>query len=36
MAGALEGLEALGIDPQRRAETLTVADFVALARLIGR
>ena len=33
--GAVEALEALGIDPQRRAETLAVGDFVALARAIG-
>jgi len=32
LEGALEALEALGIDPERRAETLSVADFVALAR----
>jgi len=32
MPGALEALEKLGIDPQRRAETLEVKDFVALAR----
>ena len=31
---ALEALEALGIDPERRAETLAVSDFVAIARLI--
>jgi 16S rRNA (adenine1518-N6/adenine1519-N6)-dimethyltransferase len=30
--GALEALGTLGIDPQRRAETLSVAEFVALAR----
>ena len=30
--GALEALEELGIDPQRRAETLSVDDYVALAR----
>lgn len=29
--GALSGLETLGIDPARRAETLSVSDFVALA-----
>jgi 16S rRNA (adenine1518-N6/adenine1519-N6)-dimethyltransferase len=29
--GALEALEALGIDPQRRAETLSVEEFIALA-----
>jgi len=33
--GALEALERLGIDPERRAETLAVADFVAVARLLG-
>nr|WP_247713592.1 16S rRNA (adenine(1518)-N(6)/adenine(1519)-N(6))-dimethyltransferase RsmA [Qipengyuania sphaerica] len=32
--GAVEALEGLGIDPQRRAETLEVADFVALARAL--
>jgi 16S rRNA (adenine1518-N6/adenine1519-N6)-dimethyltransferase len=35
LPGALEALETLGIDSTRRAETLTVADFVALARLLG-
>ena len=34
VAGALDALEALGIDPQRRAETLGVGDFVALARAL--
>lgn len=29
--GALEALEALAIDPTRRAETLSVAEFIALA-----
>jgi 16S rRNA (adenine1518-N6/adenine1519-N6)-dimethyltransferase len=33
--GALESLEALGIDPQRRAETLGVSDFVSLARSLS-
>ncbi|MHA7819474.1 MAG: 16S rRNA (adenine(1518)-N(6)/adenine(1519)-N(6))-dimethyltransferase RsmA [Erythrobacter sp.] len=33
--GALGALETVGIDPTRRAETLSVADFVALARTIG-
>lgn len=33
--GAVEALEALGIDSARRAETLEVADFVALARALG-
>jgi 16S rRNA (adenine1518-N6/adenine1519-N6)-dimethyltransferase len=32
--GALEGLRSLNIDPERRAETLAVADWVALARLL--
>jgi 16S rRNA (adenine1518-N6/adenine1519-N6)-dimethyltransferase len=35
LPGAVEALEALGIDPQRRAETLSVGDFVALARVLG-
>jgi 16S rRNA (adenine1518-N6/adenine1519-N6)-dimethyltransferase len=34
VARALPALEALGIDPTRRAETLSVADYVAVARLI--
>ncbi len=33
--GALDALDSLNIDPQRRAETLQVADFVALARTLG-
>lgn len=33
--GALAALEGLGIDPARRAETVTVAEFVALARAVG-
>jgi 16S rRNA (adenine1518-N6/adenine1519-N6)-dimethyltransferase len=33
--GALDALRAIGIDPQRRAETLQVGDFVALARALG-
>jgi 16S rRNA (adenine1518-N6/adenine1519-N6)-dimethyltransferase len=32
LPGAVDALETLGIDPQRRAETLTVAEFVGLAR----
>lgn len=35
VAGAVEALERAGIDPQRRAETLSVAEFVALARLLS-
>ena len=34
LPGALAALDSLGIDPQRRAETLGVADFVALARTL--
>jgi 16S rRNA (adenine1518-N6/adenine1519-N6)-dimethyltransferase len=30
--GAIEAAEAIGIDPTRRAETVSVAEFVALAR----
>lgn len=33
--GALDALNALGIDPQRRAETLAVSDYVALARALS-
>jgi 16S rRNA (adenine1518-N6/adenine1519-N6)-dimethyltransferase len=33
--GALGALERLGIDPQRRAETLSVEEFVELARALG-
>ena len=32
--GALDGLRELGIDSERRAETLAVADWVALARML--
>ncbi len=32
LPGALAALETLGIDPQRRAETLSVEEFVAIAR----
>jgi len=34
LPGALAALAALGIDPERRAETLAVADFVEIARLL--
>jgi 16S rRNA (adenine1518-N6/adenine1519-N6)-dimethyltransferase len=34
LPGALAALEELGIDPERRAETLAVEDFVAIARLL--
>ena len=36
LPGALEALDALGIDPQRRAETLSVAEFVSVARVLSR
>jgi len=32
LPGALAALDALGIDPRRRAETLDVAEFIAIAR----
>jgi 16S rRNA (adenine1518-N6/adenine1519-N6)-dimethyltransferase len=35
LPGALAALETLGIDPERRAETLSVADFIALARALS-
>ena len=35
LPGALEALAGLGIDSQRRAETLSVEDFVALARALS-
>jgi 16S rRNA (adenine1518-N6/adenine1519-N6)-dimethyltransferase len=35
LPGALEALETLGIDPERRAEVLTVSQFVAIARALS-
>ena len=35
LPGALEALAALGIDPQRRAETLSVDKFVDVARILS-
>lgn len=35
VSGALDALEQLGIDPQRRAETLSVSDYVGLARILS-
>ncbi len=35
LPGALAALETLGIDPARRAETLSVAEFVSVARLLS-
>ncbi len=34
LPGAIAALEKLGIDPQRRAETLSVNEFVAVARVL--
>lgn len=36
LPGALEALDATGIDPARRAETLSVDEYVAVAREMGR
>ena len=36
LPAALEALDALGIDPARRAETLSVEEFVAVARELER
>jgi 16S rRNA (adenine1518-N6/adenine1519-N6)-dimethyltransferase len=35
LPGALEALESLGIDSERRAETVSVDDFVAVARVLS-
>jgi len=35
LPGALAALDTLGIDPSRRAETLTIAEFVAVARTLS-
>ena len=35
LTGAVEVLDALGIDPQRRAETLSIGEFVSLARALS-
>jgi 16S rRNA (adenine1518-N6/adenine1519-N6)-dimethyltransferase len=35
MPGAIEAAEAVGIDLTRRAETVSVAEFCAIARAIG-
>ena len=34
LPGALDALEALGIDSERRAETLSVEEFVGVARFM--
>jgi len=34
LPGALEALDTLGIDPQRRAETLSIAEFIGIARVL--
>jgi 16S rRNA (adenine1518-N6/adenine1519-N6)-dimethyltransferase len=36
LPGALDALQTIGIDPQRRAETVSVDEFVELARVMGR
>ncbi|VVT20419.1 16S rRNA (adenine(1518)-N(6)/adenine(1519)-N(6))-dimethyltransferase RsmA [Erythrobacter sp. EC-HK427] len=36
LPGGLAALDSVGIDPTRRAETLTVADFLALARALDQ
>lgn len=36
LPGALDALEVVGIDPQRRAETVSVDEFVAVARILGQ
>jgi 16S rRNA (adenine1518-N6/adenine1519-N6)-dimethyltransferase len=35
LPGALDALETLGIDPARRAETLSVAEFVSIAKVLS-
>ena len=35
ISGAVAALQELGIDETRRAETLEVEDYVALARILG-
>lgn len=35
LPGALDALDTVGIDPQRRAETLSVEEFVEVARALG-
>lgn len=35
LPGALDALEVVGIDPQRRAETVSVEEFVAVARVLN-
>ena len=36
LPGALDALDRLGIDPKRRAETLSVEDYVAVAGILSR
>lgn len=36
MPGAIDALAAVDIDPQRRAETVTIAEWIALARALPR
>jgi 16S rRNA (adenine1518-N6/adenine1519-N6)-dimethyltransferase len=36
VAGALDALDMLGIEATRRAETLSVAEFVGIARILNQ
>jgi len=36
LPGGLDALAAVGIDPQRRAETVSVEEFVEIARHLGQ
>jgi 16S rRNA (adenine1518-N6/adenine1519-N6)-dimethyltransferase len=36
LPGALDALAQLGIDPARRAETVSVEDFVGIARILSK
>ncbi|WP_150290766.1 16S rRNA (adenine(1518)-N(6)/adenine(1519)-N(6))-dimethyltransferase RsmA [Sphingobium estronivorans] len=36
LPGALDALDTVGIDPQRRAETVSVDEFVEVARILGQ
>jgi len=35
VSGALDALAQLDIDPQRRAETMSVAEFVSIAKVLS-
>jgi 16S rRNA (adenine1518-N6/adenine1519-N6)-dimethyltransferase len=36
LPGALDALQEVGIEPTRRAETVSVAEFVEVARVLSR